>query len=173
MKRPEKSEYPSYYEPYISSVKGSSIIRVLEDQVLSVQALISGIPEDRENFAYAEGKWTLKEVMGHIIDTERIMAYRALRFARRDRTPLPGFDQDLYVPSGSFNKRTLYDLAHEFGVVRESNIILFKTFDEEILDQKGIANEKEITVRALLYIIAGHAIHHIRVINERYLLEVV
>lgn len=173
MTRPQKNEYPAYYESYIAQVKSDNVIRVLEDQILTMQNILSDVPEEKEDFTYAEGKWTMKEVIGHVIDTERIFAYRALRIARNDKTPLPGFDQDTYVPNGNFNKRSLYDLAHEFGVVRESNIILFKSFDEEILSRTGIANEKEISVRALLFIVAGHAIHHLNVIKQRYLIEMV
>jgi hypothetical protein len=169
---PEKTEYAPYYESYIGHVKGD-VIRMLGDQILIMQNILSDIPEEKEDFTYAEGKWTLKEVIGHIIDTERIMACRALRIARNDSTPLPGFDQDTYVSNGDFNKRTLYDLAHEFGVVRESNIILFKSFDEAALKRKGIANEKEISVRALISIIAGHTIHHLNVIKSKYLIEMV
>jgi hypothetical protein len=173
MPRPKPSEYPSYYEPYISLVKDDNVLRVLEDQVLSVQAVLSEVPEEREDFTYADGKWTLKEVMGHIIDSERIFAYRVLRIARNDKTPLPGYEQDDYVPNGNFNKRTLYDLGHEFGIVRESNLILFKNLGETAWSRTGIANEKEISVRALIYIIAGHAIHHVNVIRQKYLVEVV
>jgi hypothetical protein len=173
MKRPQPTDYPAYYESYISQVKGDNVLRALEDQILMMQNILSDIPEEKEDFTYAEGKWTLKEVIGHIIDTERIMAYRALRFSRNDSTELPGFDQDTYVSAADFNKRSLYDLAHEFGVVRESNIILFKSFDEEALNRKGIANGKEITVRALVYIVAGHAVHHLNVLRQKYLVEMV
>jgi len=173
MKRPQQNEYPSYYEPYISQVSGDSVLRALEGQILTMQNILSDIPDGKEDFTYAEGKWTLKEVIGHIIDTERIMAYRALRFARNDNTELPGFDQDTYVTAGNFNDRSLYDLAHEFGVVRESNIILFKSFDEAALNRKGTANGKEITVRSLVYIVAGHAVHHLNVIKQRYMVEMV
>lgn len=169
MKRPSENEFPPYYKYYVDLIKGHSAIKALENQILDVQSLISDIPSEREDYAYAEGKWTIKEVLGHVIDTERILAYRALRFARNDNTELSGFDENKIIQYGNFNKRSLYDLAHEFGVVRESNIILFKHFDEEALERRGIANGREVSVRALIYFIGGHQIHHTNVIKEKYL----
>ncbi len=171
MKRPELSEHPGYYTHYIGLVKGDNILKQLEDQVIDTQAIISEIPEEKETYAYAPGKWTIKEVLGHIIDTERIMAYRALRFARKDKTALQGFDENEYVANSDYNKRTLYDIAHEFAIVRESNLALFKHFNEEALDQRGTANNNEATVRAILFMIAGHANHHLNVIKTKYLLD--
>ena len=171
MKRPQVNEHPAYYTHYIGLVKGDNILKQLEDQVIDIQAIISEIPEEKENYAYAPGKWTIKEVLGHIIDTERIMAYRALRFARKDKTALPGFDENEYVTNSDYNKRTLYDIAHEFAIVRESNLALFKHFNEEALDQRGTANNNEATVRAILFMIAGHANHHLNVIKTKYLID--
>lgn len=171
MKRPQINEHPAYYTHYIGLVKGDNILKQLEDQVIDIQAIISEIPEEKENYAYAPGKWTIKEVLGHIIDTERIMAYRALRFARKDKTALPGFDENEYVANSDYNKRTLYDIAHEFAIVRESNLALFKHFNEEALDQRGTANNNEATVRAILFMIAGHANHHLNVIKTKYLVD--
>ncbi|MBN8695920.1 MAG: DinB family protein [Bacteroidetes bacterium] len=171
MKRPQVNEHPAYYTHYIGLVKGDNILKQLEDQVIDIQAIISEIPEEKENYAYAPGKWTIKEVLGHIIDTERIMAYRALRFARKDKTALPGFDENEYVANSDYNKRTLYDIAHEFAIVRESNLALFKHFNEEALDQRGTANNNEATVRAILFMIAGHANHHLNVIKTKYLVD--
>ncbi len=111
MKRPANTEYPACYQKYIDLIKSDDIIKVLDEQVIDIQELISGISAEKESFRYAEGKWTPKEVIGHIIDTERIMAYRALRFARKDKTPLAGFDENNYVANADFNKRTMYDLA--------------------------------------------------------------
>lgn len=171
MNRPAKNEYPAYYQAYIDLIKGDNIIRSLEEQILTMQNILSEIPEEKENFTYAEGKWTMKEVIGHVIDTERIFAYRALRFARQDKTELPGFDENAYVPAGHFSKRTLYDLAHEFGRVRESNLIMLRNFDEKAWASSGIASGKEISVRAIAYIMAGHAVHHMNVIRSRYVVE--
>jgi hypothetical protein len=169
MKRPESSEYFEFYQGYISLVKSENVIKELEEQLLNLQMLVSMIPSEKEEYAYAEGKWTIKEVIGHIIDTERIMSYRALRISRKDKTELSGFDEDFFVANSNFNKRTLYDLVHEFSLVRESNIALFKSFNEEMVGQIGSANGKEISVRALLFIIVGHTAHHMNVIKTKYL----
>jgi len=120
------------------------------------------------NYSYEDGKWTVKEVIGHLIDTERVMAYRAMCIARGEKKPLPGFEQDDYVKFGNFNKRELSDLIYEFRLLRESNLLLAKGFDEECLQKRGVASNHEITVLALLYIIAGHENHHMRILQERY-----
>jgi uncharacterized damage-inducible protein DinB len=171
MKRPEANEYNSYFKRYIDLVKHDNVLKALKDQVMDIQALVSGIPEDKEEYAYAEGKWTIKEVLGHIIDTERIMSYRALRFARKDKTALNGFDENLFVANAKFNKQSLYNLAHEFAIVREANLALWKQFEEEELNQVGIANKNEMSVRAILFMIAGHTTHHMNVIRVNYLLD--
>jgi uncharacterized protein YijF (DUF1287 family) len=171
MGRPQPNEYSENYKKYIDLVKGDNIIKALANQVIDVQAIISEIPEEKEDFAYAPGKWTIKEVLGHIIDTERIFAYRALRFARKDTTPLPGFDENEYVKHANFQKQTLYNLAHEFGIVREANLALWKQFDEEVMTRIGTANNKDMSVRAVLYAVAGHASHHLNVIKIKYLLD--
>jgi len=169
--RPKSSEHPPYYDQYIKLVEGDNIIKALTNQVIGIPAMISQIPEDKEDYAYAPGKWTIKEVIGHIIDTERIFGYRALRFARKDKTVLLGFDENSFVANANFNKRTLYDLAHEFAIVRNSNIVLFKHFDPAVYDEMGNANGKEVSVRAILYMIAGHAAHHMNVIQTKYLID--
>ena len=169
MRRPDKNEYPVYFQNYVDKVVGDDIIKALKDQVIDIQAIISEIPEEKESFAYAEGKWTIKQVIGHIIDTERILGYRAMRFERKDTTPLPGFDENLFVANAAFNKQTLYSLAHEFAIVREANVSLFQTFDEEAYSQMGIANGNNVSVRSILYMIAGHATHHLGVIKSKYL----
>lgn len=173
MKRPETTEHPVYFQKYIDLVKSDDILKALDEQVIDVQELISRISSDKELYVYAPNKWTPKEVIGHIIDTERIMAYRALCFARKDKTSFPGFDENSYVASANFNGRSMYDLAHEFAVVRQSNIALFKTFNEIQLNEIGIANGKENTVRAVLFMIAGHTEHHINVIKTKYLEETI
>jgi len=169
MTRPLKSEYPEFYERYIGLIKGDDIIRVLREQTLTVQTVLSSVPEDRETYSYAEGKWTLKEVIGHIVDTERVVGYRVLRFARGDKRELPGIEATFYVEHGNFNKRSLYDLAHEFGFVRGANIALFKSLDVDSLNKTGIADEQEMTVRAWIFMMAGHTLHHINSIKEHYL----
>jgi uncharacterized damage-inducible protein DinB len=169
MKRPEKSEYPEFLEPYIELIPGDKVLRSLESQMLELQALVSDLPTDKEDYAYAPGKWTIKEVIGHLIDCERVFGYRVLRFARGDSQALPGFNEKEYVPAGKFNKRSFYDLAHEFSVVREANIILVKNLDEDALSRRGNADGLDMTVRALVYSIAGHSAHHVRTIKSRYL----
>ncbi len=171
MKRPEANEYSPYFKKYIDLVKHDNVLKALKDQVMDIQALVSGIPEDKEEYAYAEGKWTIKEVLGHIIDTERIMSYRALRFARKDKTELNSFDENLFVANAKFNKQSLYNLAHEFAIVREANLALWKQFEEEEMSQSGIANKNEMSVRAILFMIAGHTTHHMNVIKLNYLLD--
>ena len=166
--KPAPSEFPEFYGRYINLVNGDPL-RLLESQVLTIQSLVSEIASDKEDYAYAEGKWTIREVIGHMTDCERIMAYRALRFSRNDQTELPGFEEDDYVAASNFNQRSLYDLAHELCVVRESNLAMVKSLTPEMLDRKGTANGKPISVRALVYVLAWHVAHHVGVIRERYL----
>jgi uncharacterized damage-inducible protein DinB len=168
MNRPETTEYADYYANYISKVPGSDVLSVLESQRLQMLQLFAGRSERDGSFRYAPGKWTVKEVLGHITDTERIFAYRALRMARADQTPLPGFEQDDYVRSGAFGDRTLAGLAEEFGAVRTASISLLRSFNEEAWSRRGIASQKEVTVRALGFMIAGHQIHHRIILDERY-----
>jgi uncharacterized damage-inducible protein DinB len=169
MNRPNQNEYPNYAQKYIDLVKNDDIFKAMETQVIDMQEFFSMIPENKELYRYAEGKWTIKEVIGHIIDTERIFAYRALRLARRDQTPLPGFDENNYVENSNYNNRNLYNLAHEFALLRESNNVMFKFFDEETLLQTGLINNYSYSVRGLMFMIVGHTAHHIGVIKERYL----
>jgi len=150
-------------------VKDNNPIKALENQIIAMQAFLSEIPEEKENYRYAEGKWTIKEIIGHLTDTERIFGYRALRFARHDQTNLPGYEENDYVANANFQNRSFYNLVHEFNLVRESNIALFKSFDESALSQFGTANGNKISVRAIIFTIAGHELHHLNVIRERYL----
>ena len=168
MNRPEATEYADYYENYISKVPGSDVVNVLESQRLQMLQLFAGRSERDGSFRYAPGKWTVKEVLGHITDTERIFSYRALRIARGDQTPLPGFEQDDYVRSGAFGDRTLAGLAEEFGAVRTASVSLLRSFNEEAWSRRGVASQKEVTVRALGFMIAGHQIHHRIILEERY-----
>ena len=168
MNRPEATEYADYYANYISKVPGSDVLSVLESQRLQMLQLFAGRSERDGSFRYAPGKWTVKEVLGHITDTERIFAYRALRIARGDQTPLPGFEQDDYVQSGAFGDRTLAGLAEDFGAVRTASISLLRSFNEGAWSRRGVASQKEVTVRALGFMIAGHQIHHRIILEERY-----
>jgi DinB superfamily len=167
--RPESGEYPPYTIAYISLVPDGDIVATLGKQLDDTLALIRSIPESRGDFRYAEGKWSIKEVIGHVIDGERVFAYRALRFARGDETPLSGFEQDDYVRTGGFDKRTLSDLADEYEHVRRSSISLFSNLDEDAWSRRGTANNNEASVRALAFIIAGHERHHVQILRTRYL----
>jgi hypothetical protein len=168
MKRPEPTEYAEFYANYVSKVPGSDVLGVLESQRLQMLQLFAGRSERDGSFRYAPDKWTVKEVLGHITDTERIFTYRALRIARGDQTPLPGFEQDDFVKNGGFGERTLAGLADEFALVRAASIALFRSFPEEAWARRGVASQKEVTVRALAFITAGHQMHHRVILEERY-----
>lgn len=167
--RPNKTEHAPYYGRYISLVPDGDILTMLSNQSFETLSLLRIIPEADGNFRYAPDKWSIKELIGHVIDTERIFAYRALRFSRNDRTPLPGYEQDDYVRNASFNNYPLGDLASEFECVRKSTLFLFKHLDGESWMRRGIANENEVSVRALAYIIAGHELHHREILRTKYL----
>jgi hypothetical protein len=168
-KRPENSEYPPYAEVYISLVPDGDIVATLGKQLEDTLALIKSIPETRGGWRYAEGKWSVKELIGHVIDCERVFAYRALRFARGDATPLSGFEQDDYVRSASFDKRSLSDLANEYEHVRCATISLFANLDESAWNLRGAANNNEVSVRGLAFMVAGHERHHVAILRTRYL----
>lgn len=166
MNRPQPNEYPVWGETYISKVDGD-IFEILNQQITSIPELFRR-NADKADFAYATGKWTLKEMLGHIIDTERILVYRLTCFARNEQQHLPGFDEDEYVINARFAERELADLIEEFASLRKANIYLFKTLNETELNRKGIASEREINVKSILFIVAGHIIHHVAVLKERY-----
>jgi len=168
MSQLKSEEFPAFYATYIDTVFGD-VMHVLNEQVISFPAFLEAIPAGRSEYAYAEGKWTIKEVVGHVMDTERIMAYRALRFARNDTKALPGFEQEDFVSNARFNERSLASLAEEFVLLRKSNLALFNTFNETELSRRGLASDRLISVRAFLYIVAGHLNHHRNIIKERYL----
>jgi hypothetical protein len=169
MIKPELSEHPPYYTYYINLVQFNDGVEALQNQLFETQQFIDSLPIELGDFRYAEGKWSIKEVLGHICDTERILAYRALCFARGEQIELPGFNENHYVTSAQFNDRSLYDIAHELSAVRTSNIALFKSFDVNMLDKVGTANKNKMSVRAIIYMIAGHEKHHIHIIKARYL----
>ena len=167
--RPRPGDYSTYYETYIKLIEGEDILRILNDQSKRTQEILNSFSEHRGNYRYAEGKWTVKEVVGHLLDTERVFAYRALCIARGEKKSLPGFDQDDYVKEGNFNRRELFDLNYEFRLLRESNLLLFRTFTPDMLKLKGFANESSVTVLAILFMIAGHEKHHMNVLREKYM----
>jgi uncharacterized damage-inducible protein DinB len=166
---PEEKEYALYYKSYIEIIGDQNVIEMLEEQLEEIPAIIESIPEEKENFRYAEGKWSVKELLVHILDTERIMAYRALCIARGEQKPLPGFDENMYALNSDADSRNLEDIIEEFELLRMSNLALFNSFSPEMLKRMGNGNGKDISVRALLHIIAGHTKHHLNVLQERYL----
>lgn len=168
MSRPEAGEFAEYYGKYIAKVPGTDVVGILESERLQMSRLFAGRSERDGNFRYAPDKWTIKEVLGHVIDAERIFTYRALRIGRGDETPLASFEQDDYVKNGKFASRTLADLAQEFDAVRGASISLFRSFDDAAWGRRGVASQKEVTVRALGFITAGHQIHHRVILEESY-----
>jgi hypothetical protein len=167
--RPKAAEYADYYGRYISLVPEGDLVATLEQQFDETAALLGSIPEERAGHRYAEGKWSIRELVGHIVDAERIFSYRVLRIARGDQTPLAGFDQDPYVPAGEFDARSLADLVEEFTAVRRSTLALLRGLPAAAWDRTGIASDNPVSVRALAYIIAGHERAHVGVLKERYL----
>jgi DinB superfamily len=165
---PETSEYNPYYERYISLISGSDILSTLDAQRRQMMLLLCGHNEADGNFRYAPDKWTAKEVLGHVCDTERIFAYRALRISRGDQTPVEGFEQDDYVRNGPFARTSLEELVDDYIAVRGATLTLFRNLDEAAWARRGVANKNEVTVRALAYIIAGHEVHHRRILEEKY-----
>jgi len=139
------------------------------DSLEDVRTTLSSIPEAKQSYSYADGKWTVKELVQHMIDTERVFAYRALRFARKDHTNLPGFDQDEFNTTANANSRDFLEMLEEFTLIRKSSISLFKSFDQEMLKTMGTASDSPMSVRAAGYIISGHALHHLNVLKEKYL----
>ncbi len=168
MKRPQAEEFPLFYKGYVDTVS-DDVLTELEQQMESFSALLRSVPKEKLSFAYAEGKWTIQELVGHVIDTERIMAYRALRIARNDATPLPGFDENDYVLNAHFADRSLENLADEFAALRKANMYLIRSLKDIEINRSGISNQKPISVRALIFIMAGHVNHHIAILKQRYL----
>ena len=166
--KPKPDEYSPFYANYISLVGDEPILDILEQLKESTYSFLTGIDPFKADYAYAEGKWTLKEVLGHMIDAERTFAYRILAFSRGQKE-LPGFDENAYVEHATFGTRLLKDLATELRQVRESNLYLFRSLSSQQLITTGIANGNKISVRALLYIAAGHELHHLNIIKEKYL----
>ena len=165
----KSTEYHPYYKSYIDKAADADIVKGLLNNLKSVTKFLSEIPEEKHDYAYEPGKWSIKEVMLHIIDTERIFAYRALRIARGDTTPLAGFEQNDYVKNANTSNRSLASLIDEYKTVRNATISLFSALDESALEFLGEASGAPISARALGYIITGHENHHLQVLKERYL----
>ncbi|WP_299122849.1 DinB family protein [uncultured Winogradskyella sp.] len=165
----KSDEFNTYYKSYIDSSSNINIVKGLKQNLDSVVAFYSAIPAQKHDFAYAEGKWTIKDILLHIIDTERIFTYRALRIARQDKTALVGFDQDDYVVSAKASSRSLKNILEEYKIVRQASIALYSSFDTSASEQIGEASGYPISVRAIGYVLTGHENHHNQVIEERYL----
>lgn len=166
--RPAESEYKSFYHNYISMVPEGDLLKILADQLDDLAARMARVPADKEQYRYAPGKWTVAEVIGHLADSERVFAYRALRFARKDQSPLTGFDENTWTPASNYARRPLADVVAEFRAVRQATLALLRGLEPEAFTRTGTANNSPISVRALAYTIAGHERHHMQVLKERY-----
>ena len=166
--RPDDTEYAPFYAGYVADVPETDVVAVLRASGRDIVAALAAIPEARGGHRYAADKWTVREVVGHMIDAERIFVYRALRLARADATPLPGFEENDYVRAAGSDARTLADLIDELRAVREATVQLFASLPNEAWGRRGIVNGREVSVRALAFIAAGHARHHLAVLRERY-----
>ena len=169
MPKPDLSRIPQYYHNYINQVQGDNIPSIFTQHQQEPLAFLNTIPNEKWDYAYAEGKWSIKEMVQHIIDAERIFCYRALCFARKDKTSLPGFDENTYAQYSKANNRTKEDLLAELSIVQKGSAILFASFDEEQLNATGTANGKPIYVLGIGLIIVGHTLHHLNILKERYL----
>jgi uncharacterized damage-inducible protein DinB len=162
-------EYSAFYSPYINALGNVDLIEELEICLHDLIKFVQNIPMDKFDFRYAEGKWTIKDIIQHLIDAERVFSYRALRISRNDKTPLPGFNENDYVDNTNANARSIQGLLTEFSALRQSTLLLFKSFSEEQLKRMGIASNADVSVRAIGFIIIGHQKHHQKVFQERYL----
>lgn len=167
--RPRSEEYFEYYQTYVSQVPDGDIVATLKEQSTRVEADFSSVPQHLETFAYAPGKWTVREVLGHMIDAERVFAYRALSIARGDTTPLPGFDENEWAVRSNAGSRSISVLVDEFSKVRAATVALLEGLDPDAGTRTGTASGRPVSVRALAWILAGHAEHHLRLCNERYI----
>jgi uncharacterized damage-inducible protein DinB len=170
IEKPAPGEYAPYADRYISLLPDDGLIlKHMKENLKATREFILSLPAEKLNFRYAEGKWTIREILVHLSDDERIYAYRALRFARHDPTELPGFEQDDYAQHSHANARQVSKILSEFATVRRATISLFEGFDDETLLRTGVADGTRVSVRALAYHIAGHELRHVRIIKERYL----
>lgn len=168
--RPKQTEYPEYYQVYISQLPAEAdVLELLEEQAHDLRQMFEHLDDARAEEAYAEGKWSIKELFQHMIDSERIFAYRALCIARGEKASLPGFDENNYAANSSANNRKLQDMLEEYDLVRKANLYLFRSFTTEMMDNVGTANEKEITLRGVIHVIAAHELHHMNILSTRYL----
>ncbi len=169
MYKPEPHEYDAYYHKYISLVPEADIRDAFAAQPAELRSTLAGVPEEKGGFSYADGKWTIKEVLSHLIDGERIFAYRILRISRGDETAIEGFEQDGYIENSNANNRSFGDLLDEFELSRRANTLMLKNLDAAALSRMGTASGVPVSVRALANICIGHVRHHLNLLNERYL----
>ena len=167
--RPEPSEYADFFARYIDKIEGTDIVDILQTQLESTMILLKGIDESRGDFRYETGKWSVKELLGHAIDTERVFAYRILVFARNDSASLPGFDQDKWAEHANYRNLRMSDIIGEFEAVRRSTLVLLRHLDDAAWLRRGIGNNREMTTRAAAFVIAGHTQHHLDILKSRYL----
>jgi len=167
--RPQAGEYGSYYQRYIDLATEDDVVAALDAQSHETAALLGGISEQQASHRYEPGKWSIKQLVGHVGDSERIFAYRALRIARGDTTPLPGFEQEPYVANAASDDRSMSDLAEELAAVRKANVMMLRALPAEAWGRVGTASDNPISVRALAFIMLGHERHHMRILRERYL----
>lgn len=169
MQKPQTSEYDAYYEKYVSLIGEDQLMAELESQPAELREIASALSEEKGSHTYAEGKWTIKEVISHLIDGERMFAYRALRISRGDATPIEGFEQDGYIDNSHANERKFADMADEFELLRKANLVMFRNLSDDDWARSGTASDVPVSVRALAYIMAGHIRHHVNILRERYL----
>lgn len=167
--RPKQNEYAEFYADYVTLVEEADVITALRNQTEDLRKLLAGISAEKEHYRYADGKWSIREMLGHIVDGERVFSYRALRISRGDATPLAGFEENFYVANGNFGSVELARTLEEFALLRQSNVLLFKNLTEAMWQKTGTASDTVVSVRALAYIMVGHVRHHENILRERYL----
>jgi DinB superfamily len=169
--RPDAREYATFYQDYVSLVPEADILPALERQGDEIRALTAGVPSERETFRYQPEKWSVREVVGHMGDAERVFGYRLFCISRGEQAALPGFDEKVYTAASRYHRCPLGDLARQFGLLREANFAVIREFDEAAWDRTGTANASRVSVRALVYILVGHARHHCEILRSRYEVE--
>lgn len=168
-RKPQPGDYPPYYENYFSQLPEVPVMDLLEQQAAEITGLVSALSEEQAQRVYAAGKWNTRQVLGHLMDTERVMLYRALCISRGEEQSLPGFDENAYVAQGAFSDRTLQSLVQEYELVRQNSLVFFRNLPAGAFQRRGQANQSPITVNALLTLIVAHERHHLNLLKERYL----
>lgn len=168
MARPAPGDYATFYETYVSKVLSTHPLAVLDENLTTLKRAMEALDPDKADYAYAEGKWTVKQLLQHMIDTERVFAYRAMRIARGDQTPLPGFDENEFAAAAQVHDIPLRALADELVALRQTSITMFSHFHAEVYTRRGMASNSPVTVNALAYIMAGHVMHHLDILRDRY-----